>query len=457
MMGGMCHFLPLAPFFKKKLKMKLKNIFVSCLMSLVGLTASAQTTLWSASDQENGDELGWYGIGKEKFPATLTIGDVISVNDVVATGSWNWVNLCAIDNTSYEWWSPGTKLTEKTGNALPSTIFFVVTEEMIAAINDLGLFFECGTWIDGGGSTFKAKTIIYTPKTLVSSINIQTLATPKEVSWWNENMPADAFAAAQVGDMLTITLVENKEDWGPWVNLRNTSGEGSDMLNDNFTAPGMAKFVLDATTLEVAKAGNLSVQGGHYTYSSIDLVYAPTVNVSSAEYATFSYNEKLDLTGIDAYAVTVDGESAKLTSIEGKKVAANIGVILYKAGGGAVRIPFASGETDEITNSLIGTATGVVVNPSDAYVLANKEPNGVGFYKLKSGQTIAANKAYLNITAGAREFIGFFNNDSEITNIAEVSRKKIEVNGNFFDLQGRKVTQPKKGLYIVNGKKIVIK
>ena len=39
----------------------------------------------------------------------------------------------------------------------------------------------------------------------------------------------------------------------------------------------------------------------------------------------------------------------------------------------------------------------------------------------------------------------------------DVRSKMEDVRGDFFDLQGRKVAQPTKGLYIVNGKKVVIK
>jgi hypothetical protein len=47
--------------------------------------------------------------------------------------------------------------------------------------------------------------------------------------------------------------------------------------------------------------------------------------------------------------------------------------------------------------------------------------------------------------------------DEETTGIADVRSKMSDVRGDFFDLQGRRVSQPVKGLYIVNGKKVVIK
>jgi hypothetical protein len=45
-------------------------------------------------------------------------------------------------------------------------------------------------------------------------------------------------------------------------------------------------------------------------------------------------------------------------------------------------------------------------------------------------------------------------NNEDVTGITDVRGKRAEAKGVFFDLQGRRVTQPTKGLYIVNGKKV---
>ena len=102
------------------------------------------------------------------------------------------------------------------------------------------------------------------------------------------------------------------------------------------------------------------------------------------------------------------------------------------------------------------------------------EGTGAGFYKLESTGTIDANKAYLfhdgggEGGTGAREFFGF----AEATGIVELKNSRIEelksddawysLDGRKLDgrsaegrLQGKKATT--KGLYIVGGKKVVIK
>ena len=69
---------------------------------------------------------------------------------------------------------------------------------------------------------------------------------------------------------------------------------------------------------------------------------------------------------------------------------------------------------------------------------------------------VAANKAYMVVpdSSAARE--GFAFDEDSTTGISNVNVNE-NVNGSVFDLQGRKVSTPGKGLYIVNGKKVVIK
>ena len=70
-----------------------------------------------------------------------------------------------------------------------------------------------------------------------------------------------------------------------------------------------------------------------------------------------------------------------------------------------------------------------------------------------SGKTLKGLRAYIQVpaNAGASLFI-----DGEATGIAEVRGKMEDGRGEVYDLQGRKIQNPRKGLYIVNGKKVII-
>ena len=69
---------------------------------------------------------------------------------------------------------------------------------------------------------------------------------------------------------------------------------------------------------------------------------------------------------------------------------------------------------------------------------------------------VGPNKAYMAVPATTNAREGFAFDDDSTTGISNVN-VNLNDNDNCYDLQGRKVSTPGKGLYIVNGKKVVIK
>ena len=91
----------------------------------------------------------------------------------------------------------------------------------------------------------------------------------------------------------------------------------------------------------------------------------------------------------------------------------------------------------------------------------NDTKNPIGFYKVKSTVTaIPGNKAFLVLTspeAQAKGFVLTFD-DGSTTGIETIeSSKNSTEDGVYYDLQGRRVENPTRGVYILNGKKVVIK
>ena len=87
--------------------------------------------------------------------------------------------------------------------------------------------------------------------------------------------------------------------------------------------------------------------------------------------------------------------------------------------------------------------------------------NPIGFYKVNSTvTTIPGNKAFLVLTnaeAQAKGFVLEFE-DGGTTGIETIENSKNSTeDGVYYDLQGRRVENPTRGVYIVNGKKVVIK
>jgi hypothetical protein len=175
-----------------------------------------------------------------------------------------------------------------------------------------------------------------------------------------------------------------------------------------------------------------------------------SVTIGEAGYATFSSTKAVTIPdGVEAYAAKVQDNKVVLTKVDA--VPANTAVIL-KAAAGNYSLPFAQSAAT-IANNDLQVSDGNVTGDGTIYVLADGK-NGVGFYKLKNDETVPAGKGYLTITNNndAPEFLGF---GGDATGINEV--KAVEAKGEFFNLAGQRVAKPAKGLYIANGKKVIIK
>ena len=182
------------------------------------------------------------------------------------------------------------------------------------------------------------------------------------------------------------------------------------------------------------------------------------VTISSAGMATYYTDCALDFTGYDdmyAYVAAVEGDKVNFTRV--KKVPANTPVVLRSPSMSTAThtVPVATSPED-VSSAMTGTLTGIAALATEAgsntnYIL-NTGDEGVGFY-YANGLPVGVHKAYLTVGAGARAFIGF---DDDATGIQQMERNA-QNNDSIFNLAGQRVAQPTKGLYIVNGKKVIIK
>ena len=178
------------------------------------------------------------------------------------------------------------------------------------------------------------------------------------------------------------------------------------------------------------------------------------VAISAAGWATYCSSNALDFTGVTAltaYTATMEGSVVKFNKVTGK-VPANTGLLVR---GETANVPVCA-SADPVDNLLVGVTVEKVKTAGTVFVLM-KGSKGIGFYKNTNDFTLRANSAYLPAEgvegSTARAFIAL---DDETTGIADVKAVKEDAEG-MFDLQGRKIAKPTKGLYIVNGKKIVVK
>lgn len=98
------------------------------------------------------------------------------------------------------------------------------------------------------------------------------------------------------------------------------------------------------------------------------------------------------------------------------------------------------------------------------YVLSVGQSSGLGFYKLKTGTAVPDNKMYTLLTEDQQSFaksVTFCFGDEDdmgiTTPINKVAMPEDVAGQVFYDLQGRRVSNPSNGIYIVNGKKFIVK
>ena len=232
-----------------------------------------------------------------------------------------------------------------------------------------------------------------------------------------------------------------------------------------------APFVVETTEEDkTPRINGTPIDGGNNQSKGLKKIevygYAP-FNVTANEGATGEYwatfysnasNFKAP-EGTQVFKVALAGSAIRMTEITDRIVKSGQGVVLKKTASGSITMtPTSSnGSGDYSDNSLVGTMTSIE-NPGNAYVLNYKAATGAGFYKLSSTGTIGANKAYLTYSggAGAPSFLNFFV-EGETTGIEMPKAATADSDAEVYDLQGRRVSQPAKGLYIVNGKKVIIK
>ncbi|MDY5598405.1 MAG: chitobiase/beta-hexosaminidase C-terminal domain-containing protein [Bacteroidaceae bacterium] len=222
-----------------------------------------------------------------------------------------------------------------------------------------------------------------------------------------------------------------------------------------------------------ANGGKLELYRNDISYSN----YTTTVETNSLilrafdgknYFATFSSDRAVKFVDATVYAVGVNDDRLILTEVESKQVPANTGVLLKSA-------------STEATYSVIGSAPAIENNLLCASVeegqttAADGTTEGYSFFKLSYNQAgeneklgfywakengapfvSKAGLAYLAVkTADVAAVKGFSLFDME-TGISKVSGSAAG-NGVIYDLQGRRVERAVRGLYIVNGRKVMVK
>ncbi len=184
--------------------------------------------------------------------------------------------------------------------------------------------------------------------------------------------------------------------------------------------------------------------------------------IPAKQYTTFCRDFDVDFsaaTGLKAgVALSSTLDEGKLTFTMKSSVPAGTGVLLKGTAGATYTLKIAESAPAAVGGNLMkGVIYNTTIGQTDGgntnFVLS-----GGTFKKVNSiGNTIPAGKAYLQLptsTSSARDIS--FSFDDEPTGINKVQGVE-QKDDSYYNLQGQRVSQPMKGLYIINGKKVVVK
>ena len=257
---------------------------------------------------------------------------------------------------------------------------------------------------------------------------------------------------------------QNAEYEGRFVKL---SGVSIDVDGKTITKGEDTYALYNRFALELTDVVKCDVEGIVAIYNTTEQLYITKVtpayyelHVTPANYATLFLDYATVIpTGVKAYAVTeVNNGYVSMTQIEGV-LPANTGVIVEAVKGDYAFVAAANNASAISGNKLLGTTVDTDIDV-EAYVLSMVDGE-VGLYKAEMAGGVFLNnayKAYLpasavpNAVQGASGFKFRF----ETTGIegVQVAQGKKAI----YDLSGRKVNDMKApGLYIVNGKKVLVK
>lgn len=288
-------------------------------------------------------------------------------------------------------------------------------------------------------------------------------------------------ANAKVDDIIQVTITNTTE--GNQINVTDAyETTFVDGCFDNVTAQEEAQtieyVIPNAIVAEKIQQSGIVINGKKVTVTKIELITynesydAVYFAIGADEIATFSTsNKSLDFSGsvvTPYYASEVTKGSVTLKSV--RYTRGWQGYIL-KGVEGKYELKVVETEEDYPSQNYlkpIGDYSGVVKYSQNEdtkyrYIFAKDSDSNIGFYKLtENNHTLAAHKAYLetddDLTPSAPSArVALIFDDEETTGVSEVRSLKSEVKSEYYDLMGRKVAHPTHGLYIVNGKKVLIK
>lgn len=392
--------------------LKSSNTAVATVKGLVITTVAVGTTTITVETAEN----DYYNAGSKEFTLTVTAPEgkttaaVNGFNKVTTTaGITDGAYLIVYEDGNVAF-NGGLETLDAVGN----TIAVEINDNTIAANDDTkAAIFTINT----AAGTLKSKSGKY----IGVSSNSNGLKQTDDASTYSHTFAIDN------GNAVISAVFE-----GSTMKLSYNSGSGQERFR-------------------YYKSGQQPIQ--LYKLEEADI----TVTLNASGYASYCSEYPLDFTnaednGYSAWQITaVDGSDITFEQITGS-VKGGTGVLLKGEAGATITLTSVASTTELTDNKLEGTLAPTNIAANEYYGLSGKK-----FVKIKAG-TVKAGKAILPISAsnGAPELNMIFSGEGT-TGIRSIDNGQLTIDNVYYDLSGRRVAEPTKGVYIVNGKKVVIK
>ena len=246
---------------------------------------------------------------------------------------------------------------------------------------------------------------------------------------------------------ITITGANNEKSSGTFVNRNSTSLSQLDFIPTTQTTSYTIESENKSSVVQISIYGTEN-----------------PVSLNAKGYSTFSCASNVQVTGADAYTAQLDIENSKITctKITDGKIPAGTGVLLYGDGGATVTVVAINENLSPLDNNDLKATTlaggSLATMGNNTYYVLNGNT-----FKSYTGSAFVPGKAYFepNNTpfepnnTPARSLTMTFEN--EMTGIGNVQESKDSKADGCYNLAGQRVSNPTKGMYIMNGKKYIVK
>ena len=253
--------------------------------------------------------------------------------------------------------------------------------------------------------------------------------------------------------------------------ITGTTTKGDNVYYFNYTygdgSYSGAKYIVhpfvEKAWLEITSTASTTVRTAPVHATNV------TTTLGANGFATYANNTyPLNLTTAEAYKASVEASTATVTfSKFEQNVPVSTGMLLKGDPNETVSLPIADESSAVASNDFLVNVDGTTFTAEATYTYfgmlkAASASDPVTFATFAPGTVaIPASKAYLKVLtsalpSAARELTISFGED-ETTGIHSIDNGKMTIDNSVYDLSGRRVAQPAKGLYIVNGKKVIVK